>query len=206
LGFKKIDLPTISPGEWSKPKMFSTPALAKVLPALHRDPVLANIIPKLAANQNNIVLSENAEVLGFPVKPTLCNPSTKMEAMDQLKIMKNYLSKIRKHLMETFNWIQWHRASIANHKLIKNRFFYYVSGVDARFWDLSPSKDEDLITIFKNIGFVTLQMMSKEKLQECIETSPKWHSIETNKIGNDGKHIYYSNNLFHKVSFQMMNL
>ena len=192
MGFKKIDLPTISPGEWSKPKMFSTPALVKVLPALHKDPVLANIIPKLAANQNNVVLSENAEVLGFPVKPILCDPSTKMEAKDQLKIMKNHLLKIRNYLMGSFNWTQWHRASIANHKLIKNRFFYYVSGVDSQFWDLSPSKDEDLITIFKNIGFVTLQMMPKEKLQECIETSPKWNSLEAYKIGNDGKHFYYS--------------
>lgn len=95
--------------------------------------------------------------------------------------------------MKSIGWNQWQRKAIANHTVVDKEFFYYVEGVDIRFWDLTPKNNNDIQTIWNNIGYTSLQKIHIGSLKKCIEESPRWLDVQEIDIAAGIEDIFDEN-------------
>lgn len=140
---------------WGPPTVFSTPSLTKLVPFIKASNHLNEKIPQLAT-EKACIADDMARMIEYPTKTQLPEAENILESKIHLKIMRNDLEKIRNYLKKSIGWSQWQGNAIINHKIIDKNYFYYIEGVDIRFWDLMPKKDIDLITVWQNIGLTSI--------------------------------------------------
>lgn len=162
--------------------MFTTPALSRIAKKFSSNIQLQDLIPKLAAKNTRLVIDEMADIIDFPQKSNKPDVSNTKDAKKMLIIYERDIMSIKKYLMKSIGWNQWQRKAIANHTVVDKEYFYYVEGVDVRFWDLTPKNNTDIQTIWNNIGFTSSRKMHIGSLKKCIEESPKWLDFQEIEI------------------------
>lgn len=160
--------------QWETPTIFSTPSLTKLVPFMKSSNYLNQRIPELASAGGTGVSNEMARIIDYPTKTSLPEASNILESKNNIKIMRADLEKIRNYLKKSIGWSQWQGNSIINHKIVDGNYFYFVEGVDKRFWDLTPKSDMDLITVWFNIGMTSITKMGRDQLEKCLNQSPQW--------------------------------